>query len=71
MIEAALESGVADCFTTWGVSDKNSYWNAWGTWHPCFWDDDNNAKPNYYAVQQTLSKNITLVNDVFLPSITR
>ena len=61
MIEATLESGVGDCFTTWGISDKNSFWNTYygADYNPCLWDANNNAKPNYYAIQQTLSANVT------------
>lgn len=71
MIEAALESGVCDCFTNWGFSDKNSWWNNYygGNYNPCLWDANNNAKLNYYAIQQTLSTKMTFVNDIFLPLV--
>jgi endo-1,4-beta-xylanase len=60
MIEAALESGVCHCFTNWGVSDKNSFWNDYYDhyYKPCLWDDNNNPKQNYYAIQYALGKNV-------------
>jgi len=69
MMEAALESGVCECFTNWGISDKNSVWEASNK--PCLWDENNDAKPNYYAMQQVLNANVTLVNDIFLPLVIR
>jgi GH35 family endo-1,4-beta-xylanase len=73
MIEAALESGVCDCFTNWGFSDKNSWWNNYygANYNPCLWDVNNNAKLNYYAIQQTLSAKMTLANDLFLPLVVK
>lgn len=50
MIEAALESSVCDHFTVWGFSDKNSF--SGPQYKTCLWDESNNAKPSYYAIQQ-------------------
>jgi endo-1,4-beta-xylanase len=69
MIRAALESGVCHHFTNWGISDKNSVWGA--SAKACLWDENNNAKLNYYAIQQVLASRITLINDAFLPLIMR
>jgi len=74
MMQAIFESGVCDHFTNWGLTDKYDGWDygAGTTATKCeLWDVNFNAKPNYYAMQQVMSANVTLVNDVFLPMIAK
>jgi endo-1,4-beta-xylanase len=69
MMQACLESGVCDSFSTWGISDSTS----WITCNydgcveknpaaaPLMFDVDFNPKPAYFAVRDALLKDFTIV----------
>jgi endo-1,4-beta-xylanase len=64
MLEACLESGVCDSFTTWGISDSTSWITCEDPWcqlrepdaDPLMFDKDFNPKPAYLAVRDVLSE---------------
>jgi len=64
MMEACLESGVCDSFTTWGVSDSTSWITCEDPWcqlkepnaDPLMFDKEFRPKPAYWAVREVLSK---------------
>ena len=68
MLEAAFESGACDYFNIWGLNDKYSYAPEQKLG---ILDENNRVKLNYYAIQQVLADNITLVHDAFFPLITK
>jgi endo-1,4-beta-xylanase len=69
MMQACLESGVCDSFSTWGISDSTS----WITCNydgcveknpaaaPLMFDVDFNPKPAYFAARDALLKDFTIV----------
>jgi endo-1,4-beta-xylanase len=64
MLEACLESGVCDSFTTWGISDSTSWITCEDPWcqlrepnaDPLMFDREFNPKPAYWAVRDVLSR---------------
>jgi hypothetical protein len=54
MVETVLESGVYQYFAFWRFNDQNRCWGP--NVRSELWDKDNNAKPNYYAVQRVLDE---------------
>jgi endo-1,4-beta-xylanase len=62
MLEACLETGVCDSFTTWGVSDSTSWITCLDPWcqtkepdaDPLMFDAEFRPKPAYWAVRDVL-----------------
>jgi len=69
MLEAAMESGVCDSFTVWGLNDSHSFFGPENK--TCLFNLDNKPKLNYYAASSILARYVTLTNNVFLPLVMR
>ena len=69
MMEACLESGVCDSFSTWGISDSTSWITCIDAWcpfgdpnaAPLMFDKEFNPKPAYFAVRDALLNDFTIV----------
>jgi endo-1,4-beta-xylanase len=69
MMQACIESGVCDSFTTWGLSDSTSWLTCDYDWciekdvnaAPLIFDVDFNPKPAYFAVRDALLTDFTIV----------
>jgi GH35 family endo-1,4-beta-xylanase len=57
MLEAVFESGVCDYFNIWGLNDQYAFDPKQKTG---ILDENNNAKPNYYAIQQVLADHVNI-----------